>query len=172
MFKFQALPALCAAAALLLSACASTPNTARSGTTPTPPKARGDDSRFEMTQNGRRMSADDFDAWMKSRGIRIAQGPGGAKPEVRTAKPRSRSQSRTATAPTAVAKPQPVAVASTVAPRPTAAKPGASAKPAAAVKPKAASGVAAAPKPTAAAATRPATSAKPKPKGSGSSCGL
>jgi rare lipoprotein A len=173
MFKFQALPALCAAAALLLSACASTPKTAESDM-PAPPKARGDDSRFEMTQNGRRMSADDFDAWMKSRGIRIAQGPGGAKPEARTAKPRSRSESRTATAPTAAAKPKPkpVAVASTVAPGPTAAKPGASAKPAVAVKPKAANGVAAAPKPTAAAATRPATSAKPKPKGSGSSTGL
>jgi len=27
-----------------------------------------------MNQNGRRMSADDFDAWMKARGIRIAKG--------------------------------------------------------------------------------------------------
>ncbi len=28
--------------------------------------------RFNMTQNGRRMTADEFDAWMRSRGIRIA----------------------------------------------------------------------------------------------------
>ncbi len=31
-------------------------------------------NRFNMTQNGRQMSADDFDAWMKARGIRIAKG--------------------------------------------------------------------------------------------------
>lgn len=28
--------------------------------------------RFNMTQNGKRMTADEFDAWMRSRGIRIA----------------------------------------------------------------------------------------------------
>jgi hypothetical protein len=31
-------------------------------------------NRFEMTQRGRQMRADDFDAWMKARGIRIAKG--------------------------------------------------------------------------------------------------
>lgn len=30
--------------------------------------------RFDMTQNGRRMTADEFDAWMKARGVRIATG--------------------------------------------------------------------------------------------------
>lgn len=30
--------------------------------------------RFYMEQNGRKMSADDFEAWMKSRGLRIAGG--------------------------------------------------------------------------------------------------
>jgi len=30
--------------------------------------------RFDMTQNGRRMTAAEFDAWMKSRGIRVATG--------------------------------------------------------------------------------------------------
>lgn len=35
--------------------------------------------RFNMTQHGRRMSADEFDAWMKARGIRVAKGaPGNA----------------------------------------------------------------------------------------------
>lgn len=30
--------------------------------------------RFYMTQDGKRMTADDFDAWMKARGIRVAKG--------------------------------------------------------------------------------------------------
>jgi len=30
--------------------------------------------RFNMTQNGRRMTADEFDAWMKAKGIRVAKG--------------------------------------------------------------------------------------------------
>lgn len=30
--------------------------------------------RFDMQQNGKQMSAQDFDAWMKARGIRIAGG--------------------------------------------------------------------------------------------------
>ena len=30
--------------------------------------------RFNMTQNGKRMTADEFDAWMKTRGVRIAKG--------------------------------------------------------------------------------------------------
>jgi hypothetical protein len=31
-------------------------------------------NRFLMTQNGKQMTADDFEAWMKSRGIRVAKG--------------------------------------------------------------------------------------------------
>lgn len=31
-------------------------------------------NRFYMTQNGRQMTADEFDAWMKARGIRVATG--------------------------------------------------------------------------------------------------
>lgn len=47
--------------------------------TPSKPQApapviTGKSNRFEMTQNGRRMSADDFDRWMKARGIRVAKG--------------------------------------------------------------------------------------------------
>lgn len=30
--------------------------------------------RFDMTQNGKRMTADEFDAWMKSKGVRVAKG--------------------------------------------------------------------------------------------------
>lgn len=36
--------------------------------------------RFNMTQDGKRMTADDFDAWMKKNGYRVATGaPGQAK---------------------------------------------------------------------------------------------
>lgn len=45
----------------------------------TVPIAVGKSNRFQMTQNGRQMSADDFDAWMKARGIRVAKGPQVAK---------------------------------------------------------------------------------------------
>ena len=31
--------------------------------------------RFNMTQNGKRMTADEFDAWMKARGVRVLPGP-------------------------------------------------------------------------------------------------
>ena len=36
--------------------------------------ADGMSGRFYMTQNGRRMTADDFDAWMQAKGIRVAKG--------------------------------------------------------------------------------------------------
>ncbi len=37
------------------------------------PKTAFDNSpwRFNMTQNGKRMTADEFDAWMKARGVRV-----------------------------------------------------------------------------------------------------
>ncbi len=40
------------------------------------PKTKHDNSpyRFDMQQNGRRMTAAEFEAWMKSRGIRVATG--------------------------------------------------------------------------------------------------
>ena len=42
------------------------------------PKTEHDNSpwRFDMTQNGKRMTADEFDAWMKSRGVRVVKAPG------------------------------------------------------------------------------------------------
>ncbi|ADV28108.1 hypothetical protein Psesu_2274 [Pseudoxanthomonas suwonensis 11-1] len=30
--------------------------------------------RFDMSQGGKRMTADEFDAWMKARGVRVARG--------------------------------------------------------------------------------------------------
>jgi hypothetical protein len=53
-----------------------------------------------MTQHGRRMTADDFDAWMKARGIRVAKGAVAAKPR---AKATPNAAGRTS------AKPKPVA---------------------------------------------------------------
>lgn len=47
------------------------------------PRTAHDNSpyRFDMTQNGRRMTAEEFDAWMKARGIRVATGkPAGSEP--------------------------------------------------------------------------------------------
>ena len=43
------------------------------------PKTEHDNSpwRFDMSQNGRRMTAEEFDAWMKAKGIRVATGKPG-----------------------------------------------------------------------------------------------
>jgi len=49
-------------------------------------------NRFEMTQNGRRMSAADFDAWMKARGIRIAKGPQQARSQARADAPKPKAK--------------------------------------------------------------------------------
>ncbi|HYM87379.1 MAG TPA: hypothetical protein VET30_11685 [Pseudoxanthomonas sp.] len=39
------------------------------------PKTQFDNTpwRFDMSQNGKRMTADEFDAWMKSRGVRVVK---------------------------------------------------------------------------------------------------
>jgi hypothetical protein len=78
-----------------LSGCAT--DRALTGHAPPPPapvvKApAGKSNRFEMTQNGRRMSAGDFDAWMKARGIRIAKGPQRVKAQVRAAAPKPKAK--------------------------------------------------------------------------------
>ncbi len=46
------------------------------------PKTANDNTpwRFDMTQNGKRMTADEFDAWMKARGVRVVKGPAVAAP--------------------------------------------------------------------------------------------
>lgn len=36
--------------------------------------------RFDMSQNGKRMTAEEFDAWMKARGVRVAKGAPGTTP--------------------------------------------------------------------------------------------
>lgn len=44
------------------------------------PKTEFDNTpwRFNMSQNGKNMTADEFSAWMKSRGVRVARGTGAA----------------------------------------------------------------------------------------------
>lgn len=44
------------------------------------PKTQFDNTpwRFNMTQNGKSMTADEFSAWMQSRGVRVARGNGAA----------------------------------------------------------------------------------------------
>ena len=36
--------------------------------------------RFNMEQNGKRMTADEFTAWMEARGVRVARGPAAHRP--------------------------------------------------------------------------------------------
>jgi hypothetical protein len=42
--------------------------------------------RFDMQQNGRSMTAEEFDAWMKARGIRVAKGAPATPKTASTAK--------------------------------------------------------------------------------------
>lgn len=45
------------------------------------PKTKDDNTpwRFDMNQNGKRMTSEQFDAWMKAKGIRVATGKPGAE---------------------------------------------------------------------------------------------
>jgi hypothetical protein len=78
-------------AAIVLSGCAAQKPAAVKAPPAPAPVAVGKSNRFEMTQNGRQMSARDFDAWMKARGIRIAKGPKAAKTQV---KPQQKLQAK------------------------------------------------------------------------------
>ena len=98
---------LCACALpLLLASCASQPKSASVQAAPVPAKAAPatgkHPNRFEMTRNGQRMTADDFDAWMKARGIRIAEGKPAddrkKKPAGKPAKPKAGASSQRGTA--------------------------------------------------------------------------
>ena len=91
-------------AAVLLSGCAghSSPAATKAAPPPAPmPVATHGANRFDMTQHGRQMTADDFDAWMKARGIRIAKGPQTAATGKRAPKPAAKP------APKSEAKPEP-----------------------------------------------------------------
>jgi rare lipoprotein A len=66
-----ALPAAMSGAGVAVNAAAAASGTA---TAPNATPAAPGDARFDMRQDGRAMSADEFDAWMKSRRIRVATG--------------------------------------------------------------------------------------------------
>ncbi len=59
--------------------------------------------RFDMNQNGKRMTADEFDAWMKARGVRIA----GRKPATPGAAPVAAPAADAAKSPPAAAPSKP-----------------------------------------------------------------
>lgn len=82
------------AVVVALPGCASRAPAAGALPSPPPPVAVGKSNRFEMTQNGRRMSASDFDAWMKARGIRIAKGAPVASSPKAQPKAQPKSQAR------------------------------------------------------------------------------
>ncbi|WP_226469419.1 septal ring lytic transglycosylase RlpA family protein [Luteimonas panaciterrae] len=65
--------------------------TAASSTDKTPPPASSDlDWRFDMRQDGRAMTADEFDAWMKARRARVATGKAGKPDPYGSASPEAR----------------------------------------------------------------------------------
>ena len=79
-------PALAACVNLLsfterLRQPAAAPTAAPASGTAYVPKTQHDNSpwRFDMNQNGRRMTSAEFDAWMKAKGIRVATGKPGAQ---------------------------------------------------------------------------------------------
>ena len=57
------------------------------------PKTQWDNTpwRFNMTQNGKRMTADEFDAWMKAKGVRVVPKKPAPEPQG-TVPPPARSQ--------------------------------------------------------------------------------
>jgi hypothetical protein len=71
------------------------------------PKTEFDNTpwRFNMSQNGKKMTADEFSAWMKARGVRVARGAGAAMPAQDAAVPPADTAAPVDTQP---AQPQPV----------------------------------------------------------------
>ncbi len=63
------------------------PTTASAGAYQPKPGESSTAWRFDMTQNGKRMTADEFDAWMKARGVRVVKGPAQAVAPAQPAAP-------------------------------------------------------------------------------------
>lgn len=51
------------------------------------PVQGGGSYRFNMTQGGKRMTADEFDAWMKAQGVRVVKSPARADAPTAAAQP-------------------------------------------------------------------------------------
>lgn len=73
------------------AAPAAAPGTSSTDPAAYKPKTAFDNTpwRFDMNQNGKRMTADEFSAWMKARGVRVARGaaPAAAAPKAEPAAP-------------------------------------------------------------------------------------
>jgi hypothetical protein len=67
------------------------------------PKTEFDNTpwRFDMSQNGKRMTADEFSAWMESRGVRVAKGAAPAAAATPAAAPPVATPAADGTAPAA-----------------------------------------------------------------------
>lgn len=87
------LPVLPAAlVAVFLAGCAGHAPRAVTSSAPQPVIAPHGANRFEMTQHGQRMTADDFDAWMRARGIRVAKGVPASAARAKRSKPAARTE--------------------------------------------------------------------------------
>ncbi len=81
---------------------------------PAPPKADAG-YRFDMQQDGKVMTADEFDAWMKSRRVRVATGKPGKPDLAATATPAGTPAGEASPQPVAPPPPSPVTAAALVA---------------------------------------------------------
>jgi len=61
--------------------------------------------RFNMSQNGKKMTADEFSAWMKAKGVRVARGAGAVTPPP-AATPAATAATMSAAAPPEAQPPQ------------------------------------------------------------------
>ncbi|WP_147674880.1 septal ring lytic transglycosylase RlpA family protein, partial [Vulcaniibacterium tengchongense] len=68
-----------------------------------PAPARGDAHRFDMLQDGKPMSADEFDAWMKARKLSIATGKPAQPPAARLGRSEPQRRAAQASSPAAAA---------------------------------------------------------------------
>ena len=115
MFRTRALQAaVLVAAVATLAACASH-KAARVEPVPQPAVAKKGGPhgyRFNMTQHGKKMSADDFEAWMKANGLHVAKGApakgAGDKAKASAkAKPKAKAKPEKVAAVTTAPKPPP-----------------------------------------------------------------
>jgi hypothetical protein len=85
------------------------------------PKTEFDNTpwRFNMNQNGKNMTADEFSAWMKSRGVRVARGSGASAVPAAPAVPGAMDAAPAGTAPGTQPSTQPANAPATPAQPPT-----------------------------------------------------
>jgi hypothetical protein len=89
--RLSVLPAALAVALSLAGCAGHAPHAVTASAPPTVIASHGA-NRFEMTQHGQRMTADDFDAWMRARGIRVAKGVPASAARATRSKPAARTE--------------------------------------------------------------------------------